>query len=854
VPQFPVLVASAVSDLQVSGIIAAIRQRRDMTLISERMAALAQVRTLLRHLPASQPCALILVESSSVPEDSGWPAEQARLLNERPNLVVLRLDIVRPSLQIELRDLGLDPLLGALRALLDHAGAAPSERITRIRVTAGRMNLESSAADPSESLHHTPLLRKATEWVHAVLRSAIDDVTQRGGRGDLPGLTLTAATMSALLSDGPPGNTRSDDAEIRHCESALSESLEQLHESDEPLAVLVRRTHLTRLECRLLLLALAPELDARYPRCIGLLLDDLGRRHGTFGLFAGLLGDPAEVRWQVSRSRNLLRWRLIESRAGGMPAADEAMRIDPPLAEWLLGDPLALEQDVRLRRVTRPTPWPGASLSEQSAELTQALHVIHELRKAVTDERRWILLTGDPASAWCAPLEQACLERATIPIRADAARVLPLEALELEETAIRLSRLASIAARPLVLDTTSLDASPAADEMLRTLFGVWESSPRPVGVLCADAARMVRLLGPAPTVTYDLRSDTAGRGAAVQKAAERIAVPMSTDAAEALAQLYPLQADGFEHAMRLAHARGSATDNDERRLQRFVSACQDVAAEGASRLSDRINPVFKLSDVVLPAERLRQLHEIVDSVRLAKRVLDDWRFREQLPYGRAVTALFHGPSGCGKTMGALAVARELNVQVLRIDLSRIVSKYYGDTEKNIDRIFLDARNCGAAILIDEADALLGRRGEIRDAQDRHANVEVAYLLQRIESYEEGLAIFTTNLRQNIDAAFLRRLRFVIDFPRPDAAAREEIWRRCLPADSHALDDADFRQLARKIDLTGGNIRQITLRAAFVAAAANSRIRLQHVAHASRAEMAKLGLPPAQLDLPREEAA
>ena len=206
-------------------------------------------------------------------------------------------------------------------------------------------------------------------------------------------------------------------------------------------------------------------------------------------------------------------------------------------------------------------------------------------------------------------------------------------------------------------------------------------------------------------------------------------------------------------------------------------------------------------------------------------------------------------------MSALALARELGLQVLKIDLSRIVSKYVGETEKNIDRVFSDARNCGAAILIDEADALLGKRSEIRDAQDRHANVEVSYLLQRIEAYEEGgLAIFTTNLRQNIDSAFLRRLRFVIDFPRPDPAAREEIWRRCLPASSHALNDADFRQLARKIDLTGGHISQIALRAAFAAAAADSRIGLKHIAHASRAEMAKLGLPPAQLELSANDRA
>jgi SpoVK/Ycf46/Vps4 family AAA+-type ATPase len=241
------------------------------------------------------------------------------------------------------------------------------------------------------------------------------------------------------------------------------------------------------------------------------------------------------------------------------------------------------------------------------------------------------------------------------------------------------------------------------------------------------------------------------------------------------------------------------------------------------------------------------LYEIVDQVRLASRVLDEWRFRDQLPYGRGVTALFFGPSGTGKTMAAIGVASKLGVQILRLDLSRVVSKYIGDTEKNIDRVFEDAQRSGSAVLIDEADALLGKRSEVKDAHDRYANIEVAYLLQRLEAYD-GLAILTTNMRQNIDAAFLRRLRFIIDFPRPDADAREKIWRQCLPAESHALNDADYRQLARKLDVTGGHIRQITLRAAFIAATENMLINLQHIARAMRAEFAKLGMPPVELDI------
>ena len=242
----------------------------------------------------------------------------------------------------------------------------------------------------------------------------------------------------------------------------------------------------------------------------------------------------------------------------------------------------------------------------------------------------------------------------------------------------------------------------------------------------------------------------------------------------------------IQQAMMLARSAQCTGPKCGASFETFMSACKQVAAEGLSHLAERHR-----ADVLARRRRAAGRSQAAawrdrGQRPSRRRVLDEWKFGEQLPYGRGVTALLHGPSGTGKTMAALAVAKQLGVQILRIDLSRVVSKYIGDTEKNIDRVFDDASASGAALLIDEADALLGKRSEVKDAHDRYANIEVAYLLQRMEAYE-GLAILTTNLRQNLDAAFLRRLRFIIDFPRPDVEAREEIWRRCLPEESHALD-------------------------------------------------------------------
>ena len=429
-------------------------------------------------------------------------------------------------------------------------------------------------------------------------------------------------------------------------------------------------------------------------------------------------------------------------------------------------------------------------------------------------------------------------------IRVELARLAGMDVIDLEDCALRLARLARLTGASLVFDAGAADGSAAEDDGLRVFLGTLDHAV----VICSDATRIMRLLR--PTASYELADEpplpAPVRVAAVRAAAMEAEAYVSDEVASAIASRHPLSIDRLEHAMRLARSRPKNYDEDDPALARFIAALREVAAEGVSHLADRIEPVFSLDDVVLPADRKQQLIEIVDHVRLAPRVLDDWKFGEQMPYGRGVTALFFGPSGTGKTMAALAIARRLGVDLLRLDFSRVVSKYIGDTEKNIDRVFTDAQRSGSAILIDEADALLGKRSEVKDAHDRYANIEVAYLLQRMEAYE-GLAILTTNMRQNLDSAFLRRLRFIVDFPKPDVEAREKIWRFCLPPESHVLDASAFKLLARKIDLTGGHIRQITLHAAFIAAAAGVRISLEQIAHAARAEFAKLGMAPVEID-------
>lgn len=272
---------------------------------------------------------------------------------------------------------------------------------------------------------------------------------------------------------------------------------------------------------------------------------------------------------------------------------------------------------------------------------------------------------------------------------------------------------------------------------------------------------------------------------------------------------------------------------------RLWDACRAQARPRFGGLAERLDPCATWDDLVLPGGEHEILREVVTHVRGRARVHEDWGFAGQSARGLGISALFEGPSGTGKTMAGEVLARELDLDLYRIDLSQVVSKYIGETERNLREVF-DAAESGAAVLLfDEADALFGSRTEVKDSHDRYANIEVSYLLQRMESYR-GLAILTTNAKDAIDTAFLRRLRFIVRFPFPGRDEREAIWRRAFPART-PTEGLDPVALAR-LSVTGGNIRSIALGAAFLAADAGEPVGMRHVARAARRECAKLGRP------------
>jgi SpoVK/Ycf46/Vps4 family AAA+-type ATPase len=264
-----------------------------------------------------------------------------------------------------------------------------------------------------------------------------------------------------------------------------------------------------------------------------------------------------------------------------------------------------------------------------------------------------------------------------------------------------------------------------------------------------------------------------------------------------------------------------------------------TARKNLDDLAQRIEPAADWDDLVLPDQQKQTLREIGIQVRQRARVYEAWGFSSKGSRGLGISALFAGASGTGKTMAAEVLARELKLDLYRIDLSQVVSKYIGETEKNLRRVFDTAEASGAILLFDEADALFGKRSEVKDSHDRYANIEISYLLQRMEAYR-GLAVLTTNLKNVLDTAFLRRIRFVVQFPFPDTAHRAEIWRRVFPSQT-PTENLDVNKLAR-LNVVGGNIRNIALQAAFLAAEHDEPVRMRHLLRAARTEYTKIERP------------
>jgi hypothetical protein len=581
---------------------------------------------------------------------------------------------------------------------------------------------------------------------------------------------------------------------------------------DFAVAALTRLFALSSFERDVILLCASIELDGSFGDLVAAAHGDPARRLPTFGLALARLADP---HWSaLTPAGPLRRWRLVELGGGGL--SDAPLRLDERILHFLAG---VNQLDERLSGLVEQVSTPG---SPSRAALDAGRLLATQLARA--DGPGTVQVAG--------PEEDLRTEALGVAAEALGATMLLIRARNLPASGMERSELALVCRRESLMSRsiTVLDASTGPDDDRVMAFADAIGGPVVVcGVepmaFASRPAPIVEVAPLAPAERLELWRTALGHGAGeLNGALARVAE----------LQLGPRGIDGV-----VAELRAGRPALDDVAEDALVDASQRAARPAIGGLAQRIDPRAGWSDLVLPESQLQLLRLVAAHVRHRHRVYEEWGFAARSARGLGIGALFAGESGTGKTMAAEVLARELRLDLYRIDLATVVSKYIGETEKNLKQLFDGAEGSGAILLFDEADALFGKRTEVRDSHDRYANVEISYLLQRMEGYR-GLAILTTNMKQALDPAFVRRLRFIVRFPYPDASQRAAIWRRVIP-DLVPVGPLDHARLGQ-LNVAGGHIRNIAIGAAFLAAERSEPVTMRLIGEAARLEYAKLERP------------
>jgi ATPase family associated with various cellular activities (AAA)/Winged helix domain, variant len=603
------------------------------------------------------------------------------------------------------------------------------------------------------------------------------------------------------------------------------------------IAILGQRLGLSRFEHEVLLLCAAMELDTRIPGLCAQAQNDTCRPYPTFALALTLFDDPS---WDaLSADRPLRYWRLIEiNQPGATPLTLSALRADERIVNYLKG----LNQlDDRLAPLLAPFHVSGEGAIHLAASHQAVADAVeHAIQSAAADGGPPVIqLTGtDPVGKQQVALQ--VLSRLGLQGFRLPGEVLPPTAGELETFARLWHRESTLLPLALYVEAQDgdNDARPAEGRLRLNRF-----IARCNALTFLDTREPRQGLGlDAPS--FEVDKPTAAEQATAWKEALG---ESAAESPEQLAGQFNLNLPAIRRIASAVLTAGPPGDPPAGMLNRLWDACLSRTRPRLDRLAQRIVPKAAWNDLVLPVEPLKLLHEISEQARQRNKVYDEWGFRRKMSRGFGISALFAGESGTGKTMAAEVIANELRLDLYRIDLSAVVSKYIGETEKNLRRVFDAAEDGGVILFFDEADALFGKRSEVKDSHDRYANIEVNYLLQRMEAFQ-GLAILATNMKSALDAAFMRRLRFIVNIPFPGPAERKRIWEGAFPRDDEErnltgtpVEELDCDQLSR-LNLTGGSIHNVALNAAFLAARTGSAVTMQLVFEAARSEFRKLEKP------------
>lgn len=648
---------------------------------------------------------------------------------------------------------------------------------------------------------------------------------------------LPSSSAGGLFGRKPPvppaPSDHMTDAELAQAADAMAAA----EAADPPpsLVILSQRLGLSRFEQEVLLLCTAMELNTRVAALCARAQGDTTRPYPTFALALTLFDEPA---WDVlSPDRPLRYWRLIEiNQLGAQPLTTSPLRADERIVNYLKG---LNHLDDRLAPLLVPLEAADAGAELPPSQRVAVEMIARHLGQGANTQRPLVIQLLGPdtySKQWIAWHAAAALglRLCRLPVE-----LLPPQATELETLSRLWQRESILLPVALYLDAQEVDGAISTNGVAaplqrflsrsRGLFFLGTRDIRPGLGVALDIAK--------PTPVEQKQAWAAALSPAVGNSPARLAGQFNLNLATIL---------------RIAHMVRSETTNDGHAgHDRLWDACLASTRPRLDVMAQRLEPKATWDDIVLPASEINTFRQIADQVGQRSTVYDDWGFRHKMNRGLGINALFAGESGTGKTMAAEVIANDLRLNLYRIDLSAVVSKYIGETEKNLRRLFDAAEDGGAILFFDEADALFGKRSEVKDSHDRYANIEVNYLLQRMEAYR-GLAILATNMKSALDTAFLRRLRFIVNFPFPGLGERKAIWQKVFPSET-PTDGLDLDRLAR-LNLAGGSIHNTALAAAFLAAKVGTPITMPLVLEAARTEFRKLERPINEADFRWQEPA
>ncbi len=670
-------------------------------------------------------------------------------------------------------------------------------------------------------------------------------------------LFVSNEEVDGLLNGSGPGSaTTAEDGSaagrLADLDGHLATAIEQSRTNgiDLPLERIAGLFKLAPIERQALVICLAPELRAKYDRLYAYLQNDITRKKPTVDLVLDLCCETERERWQYrplfEESGVLLRTRLLQSSddpqsPSGSSGLAQCLRLDPGILAILLGQYMP---DKRLRGLSRlhdGRQSAPADLADAAAKDSLLRASRRHFADAGAVDRPLFLHLHGPRGVGRRDLALADCQRLGCPmLEVDLERLLT-EGRQVEELLMLAFRDSLLLQAPIFLSGVDGLVEPEDRTVARVLAQIVEEYGWLTYAAGEKALRLPDLQRAAVCHSIAVPPPDVDRRQEAWKRALQTHWPeVDGVSIEPLAHGFRLTQGQILDAVQLARRRSDLSGNDEIPTTRaLAAAARDQSNQRLGSLAVKVTPRYGWDDIVLPPGTADTLREISAQARHRYRVMTEWGFGNKLAHGTGLGVLFSGPPGTGKTMAAQVIASELQVDLYKVDLARVVSKYIGETEKNLGRIFDEAETSNAVLFFDEADALFGKRTDVSDAHDRYANIEVSYLLQKMEE-SSGIVILASNFRNNMDEAFIRRIRFILDFPFPDEANRRAIWKVHFPKQAPVSEEIDYDFLAREIPVAGGSIKNIVLNAAFRAANSGCAIGMPHIIQSTKSEFAKIG--------------